>query len=524
MILSSSDVVDKLLSSAIIRIASDILIVNNKPIFNVDATGVKIYINKYPSTEEYTATWKIWLIDYEKNPVDVLVSEIERVLPSVSIIRSDTFIELSTTEILNEKTITGPPGPSKDEVLQSELRSSLDQRFNELTQEINDRLLLVGPGRPGRDGKDGQDGKDGEDGKDGRDGLDIDATTVRLDDLADVEAFDPEKGQVLMWSGEAWKARYVPQYGLASGGGGRTDTDILDLTGQTWTHEPLGHEDRTESAIAFDEVSRIFTISPIGESFHVWCAGKRYTFTETQSVTIPDTSGLYFIFFEDGILKYDTDYFTWNTEAPTAYLYWNATLNQAIYFGDERHGIVLDWQTHEYLHRTRGAHLASGFDANSYTIEGDGSLDSDAQISINGGTFFDEDLKIQIVHSNTPESNNFQQDLQGPGRFPVMYLVGTEWRIDAATDFPVKQGTARIQYNLNTSGTWSTVDASSNHYVLSFLVATNNIDTPVLAILGQDEYVNIADAEEFLFADLNLDGFPSLEFVPLYKLIYQAGN
>jgi hypothetical protein len=55
-------------------------------------------------------------------------------------------------------------------------------------------------------------------------------------------------------------------------------------------------------------------------------------------------------------------------------------------------------------------------------------------------------------------------------------------------------------------------------------VATNNIDTPVLAILGQDEYVNIADAEEFLFADLNLDGFPSLEFVPLYKLIYQAGN
>lgn len=523
MIKSSLDIVNKLVSSAVISVASEVFIAKGKPAFNANASGTKIYVNEYPSVDEVSATWLVWIIDYDNNPVDVILAEIKRILPAVNILVNDIFIEISTTEVLVENTVTGPPPPPVEQQIEDKISENLNQKFNKLVQDIADRMLLVKSGSPGRDGIDGlngRDGRDGVDGKDGKDGQDLVATDAKLDDLKDVEVEDPEKGQVLMFSGDAWRARYVP---ISMGGaGGRSDGDIRDLTGQTWTREPMGHEDRTETIIDFNSTTRTFTISPIGESFHVWCVGTRYTFTEPQFVTIPDVSGLYYIYFKDGVLEAKTAYFDFKNEAPTAYVYWNAALDQLIYFGDERHGITLDWQTHEYLHRTRGAKIASGFGASNYTLLGNGSVDSDAYISLSGGTFFDEDMKITVVHSDTPVANSFQQDIQGPGKFPVFYRSNNEWLIDAATNFAIKAGTIHPQYNQLLGGIWSTVTADTNKYIISFLVATNHINTPVLALLGQNQYVNIADAQAVKFTSLDVEDFPSLEFVPLYKLIFKA--
>jgi len=289
------------------------------------------------------------------------------------------------------------------------------------------------------------------------------------------------------------------------------------------TGEPMGFVNRTDSSISFNDVNRTFSIAPVSTSYEVWTKGVKRTITATNEVQIPPGTGLYYISYqEDGTLAYQTSFFNLQTQTPVAYVYWNQTEGYAPLFADERHGVVLDWQTHEYLHRTRGAVIASGFTASNYITGGNGSLDSHMQLDLDGGIFYDEDLKVQITHSNTP-SNIWEQDLQGPAKIPMFYLNGNaEWKIDPPTNFPVKQGTNCPQYNLNTSGTWSTEDVGNNKYGVTFILATNNVNYPIIGIIGQNARDTQGDAESLSFADLILTGFPVVEFRPLYKLVYKC--
>jgi hypothetical protein len=299
-------------------------------------------------------------------------------------------------------------------------------------------------------------------------------------------------------------------------------TNLAEVAGVTG--EPMGHEDRTTSTISFNASTRTFTIAPVSSSFTVWCKGKKVVVSSAQTVTIPNTTGMYSIYFDaNGTLAAKAGYFTFSVEAPTAYVYWNATTGAAPYFGDERHGVVLDWQTHEYLHRTRGAAIANGFLASGYTLN-DSSTNAATQIAIESGTFFDEDMKIDIVSTATPTAGTYQQNLLFPAKIPVMHLQGTSWVMDAPTDFPFKQGTSRPQYNSLSGGVWSTADVGNNQHATTWILATNNLTYPVIGIIGQSATDNLGEAEAFSFADLTLTGFPSVEFRPLYKLIYKASD
>jgi len=293
------------------------------------------------------------------------------------------------------------------------------------------------------------------------------------------------------------------------------------------TTEPIGHEDKTESALSFVNATRIFTIAPVGDSFTVWCTGTRYVKTAAESITLPATSGLYYIYYSaTGVLSYKTTYFTWDQDAPTAYIYYNAATEQAEFFADERHGVILDWATHEYLHRTRGASLAEGLGASGYTLSGTGNNNADIQISIADGAFFDEDLEVNITHSATPTANTWEQRLQGPAYIPMFYRSGSggAWVMDTATAYPVKYGSARATYNLSSSGTWSTPDMTSGKFGVTWIVATNNLNEPVIGIMGQTQSDNIGQAEEITYADLDLDGLPIVEIRPLYKLIFETNT
>jgi hypothetical protein len=304
---------------------------------------------------------------------------------------------------------------------------------------------------------------------------------------------------------------------------------LLEFDGINWVNavrpssEPMGHENKADSVISFNEGTRTFSIAPASTSFTVWCAGKRFVKTTTETVQIPDTSGLYYIYYNSsGVLSYRTTFFVWDTDAPTAYVYWNEVDNKAYFFADERHGVTLDWATHEYLHRTRGAAIANGFGANNYILNGNGSSDTHAKIDIADGTFFDEDLQVDITHSATPTANTWEQVLQGNAEIPVFYRLNNHWVKDAATEFPMKQGTDRPRYNLNTAGTWSTPDVANNRFGVSWIIATNNLNEPVIAILGQDSYTDNGSAQAEFYASLDLDGFPIVEFRPLYKIIYEC--
>ena len=389
-----------------------------------------------------------------------------------------------------------------------------------------------------------------------------------ISDLSDVNINDPADGNFLRYNGSNWFndpvnlatdtiGDYVAKLAAGTGititnnsGEGATpniafsgsidnlsdvaitsaaDGQILEFNGTNWvnsvrpSNEPMGHEDKSESTISFNEGTRTFSIAPVSTSFTVWCAGKRFVKTATETVEIPDTSGLYYIYFNSsGVLSYRTDYFVWDEDAPTAYIYWNEVDNKAYFFADERHGITLDWATHEYLHRTRGAAIANGFGANNYIINGNGSLDSHAKLDIANGTFFDEDLQVDISHSATPTPNTWEQVLQGNAEIPVFYRVNNHWKKDTATEFPLKQGTSRPQYNLNTAGTWSATDVANNRFGVSWIIATNNLNEPIIAVLGQGSYTDNGSAEAEFYGSLNLDGFPIVEFRPLYKIIYEC--
>lgn len=327
----------------------------------------------------------------------------------------------------------------------------------------------------------------------------VSSGATNLDGLTDVVITSAVDGQILVYNGTNWVNTVRP------------------------SNEPMGHENKDDSVISFNEGTRTFSIAPASASYTVWCAGKRFVKTGTETVQIPDTSGLYYIYFNSsGVLSYRTSYFVWDTDAPTAYIYWNEVDNKAYFFADERHGITLDWATHEYLHRTRGAAIANGFGATNYILDGNGSLDSHAKLDIANGTFFDEDLQVDIVHSATPTPNTWQQVLQGNAKIPAFYRLNSHWVKDTATEFPLKQGTDRPRYNLNTAGTWSTPDVANNHFGVSWIIATNNLNEPIIAIIGQDSYSNKGAAQAEFYASLNLDGFPIVEFRPLYKIIYEC--
>lgn len=321
---------------------------------------------------------------------------------------------------------------------------------------------------------------------------------------------------------ECWILLYS-QYGAAV-----SSTPALSLQS---TGEPMGHENRVHSTISFDNASRTFSIAPnTGDghaSYVIWTKGTKRIITESKSVQIGTATGLYYIYFDAfGELQYRTTYFDWANDTPTAYVYWNAATSSAPFVADERHGIVLDWQTHEYLHRTRGAVIAEGFSISNYTTTGDGSLNSEAQFDVGNGTFFDEDLEVNITHSATPTVGTFTQVLTGNAEIPVFYLSGTTglWVRDAATEYACKQSATTLQYNSLSGVTWSTTPATDNRYVVSWVVATNEINAPIIAILGQAQYSNIGEAEATRFGDLTLTNFPIVEFRPLWKVIFRTSS
>lgn len=284
------------------------------------------------------------------------------------------------------------------------------------------------------------------------------------------------------------------------------------------TKEPTGFSDIADSVVSFNNTTRTFTISPVSDNYEVWVRGIKYEISEPLSIVIPNTHGGHNIYFDaSGTLQTKTTFFDLEWEAPVSFIYWNTV--SAIMFADERHGTTMDWQTHEYLHRTRGAQFSRGFEISGYTTTGTGNTVADCKLDIANGTFFDEDLQIDVTHATSPVANTFQQRLQSGAYLPVYYRDAFGWQKTTATQYPVKFGTTYPQYNLNVS---SLAEMSNNRFGIAWIVATNGLNEPVISIMGQEEYANIGDARAALWSNVLLPDFPSYEFRPLWKVIFQA--
>ncbi len=292
----------------------------------------------------------------------------------------------------------------------------------------------------------------------------------------------------------------------------------------TLTKEPTGFLDRTESLISFDSGTRTFEVAVIGDHFDYLIKGKVYRKDTAQSVVIPDTVGIHYIYFDGDTLTssialaddLSADY------AFVGMVLWDSANGEALLVGDERHGLVMDEATRKSLHQGKGAQVRDGFEISNYTTTGSGVADADAQLALSDGYVVDEDLNLLVQHAAVPTAD-FEQILSLDAELPVFYRDGGAWVKDVATAFPVKQGAARIQWN-DPAGPWSVQDATADGYfVAMWVIATNSIEEPIIAVLGQNEWTSLNDARENeTYESLLLGDLDTGEMKAIYRLIFET--
>lgn len=218
MIFSSADILSILGKNEVIRLSAKLSIVDGKPPLS-GREGIYIYVNRFPTLQEFEATWQIWIEADEED--DLIVAELQRLLPRTQVTRG-LMTTVSTTEFRSENTQRAPEAP-KPVQAQVDL-TQYEERFQALVEDVQDQMLLVSSGRPGKDGRDGRDGQDGKD---------IDAAETELFDLKDVgkSILPIEKGQVLTWDGGKWTNLYIRQVqtilGKAGGSNGSGENVIV---------------------------------------------------------------------------------------------------------------------------------------------------------------------------------------------------------------------------------------------------------------------------------------------------------
>ena len=224
MILSSADILRILGGSEIIRLSAKVKILDGKPVLS-GAEGMCIYVERFPTVSEFQATWTLYIESDGSEPEDLVIAEIGRLLPSARV-TDGLFTVVTTTDFLSESTQRAPKASKP--VGEGISAGVMEERFQELSEDINDRMLLVSSGR---DGKAGANGKDGVDGRDGKDLL---ATDANLFDLKDVgpSVIGLKKGQVLTWDGTQWTNLYVRQTTSYVGGGSSNNNGGGDGEGQ----------------------------------------------------------------------------------------------------------------------------------------------------------------------------------------------------------------------------------------------------------------------------------------------------
>lgn len=255
--------------------------------------------------------------------------------------------------------------------------------------------------------------------------------------------------------------------------------------------EPTGFPVRTSSTISFNDGTREFTLSPVTGNYTIYSAGQAYIKT-AASVTIPNTPGLHYIYFDSDTLVLSTSMTAWDissTDVPVACVYWNGSAGILM---DERHGIQMDGMTHEWIHETKGAAFASGM-AGTFAANG-------SSTTIGTGEWYDDDIEYVTTEQT---------------QCRVFWLNGTTWNWTAAQAGYFYPVSSVPQYN--NAGALADVDV--NRYSHSWVYMTNHTSTPVVVIMGQAQYNSQALAEA---AGLpNLGSFPSSEMLLLYKITWQ---
>ena len=286
--------------------------------------------------------------------------------------------------------------------------------------------------------------------------------------------------------------------------------------------QPVGLKDPQNLSLQINDLERRLTVSvtPGAESYTYFVEGKEIEVKTSKSIVWPDQSGLIFFYLEkNGKLNYAD---TYSDDIITKYsivsiIYWDSDESRHIYFADERHGIHMSDTTHLYLHRTRGAAFDYGLKLVDFQVDGDGSEEDHAKFTSEKGQIWDEDIIIPVPSQAS---------------FPIFYRLGEkQWKEKQADDFPIiYNGTVgytgdTVPYNKETNGVWSLEPVSTNKFVLVHVFATNDIEFPVIGILGKREYNSKSDARLGAVKEIQeISDLPVAEFCSVGTVIFQTSG
>ena len=293
------------------------------------------------------------------------------------------------------------------------------------------------------------------------------------------------------------------------------------------TKSPIGFPNRTDSTFSFNHSTREFTIEPTGASYDVYFKENKYTKTTAETIIIPLTTGLHYIFFDEyGTLTTNMSFPGLKNMIYISYIYCNADTEQYFCMGDERHGTVMDKDTHERLHSIDWTQWANGLQIYDFELNNPNG-DNAVKVSITNGTVIDEDLNHYIQHSPTP-SAFFEQILQTFARLPVMYRSGNDgiWNQDTATEFPFKNtASGRVNFNEYDGTTWKQTQALSGAFIAYYIIFAGDVHEPIKVVQGQ-RYDSTLEEAQANNDDRNIlwGSQPFQEFKVLYKLIYQTSD
>jgi len=358
------------------------------------------------------------------------------------------------------------------------------------------------------------------------------STIENLKDIGDVLASAPGDKNVLTFNGNTSKWDSLPPEKVFISGGtlvevttGSTGIITVKSLYPNITSEPTGFSTLETSDFGFDDSTRTLTISAKTTTFNFYIKGDEFT-KVSESYTIPDLEGEHFIYFNsNGVLTGTTVF-----DLPLVYenalvgiIYWDKTNQKHLYLGEERHGASMPGVVHAYLHLSVGTAYMNGLMLANFNAIGSGNDDSSAQFSCSDGEIWDEDIRIFI-------KNNAPTTLSPILEAPLFYMEGnTEtWRRKEPSKFLIKNATSatgRAMYNKNVGGVWSTEEVNEHDFLLTHIFATNDKETPIFAIMGQNQYPTNKTARagaNVEMSNLITIGIPTAEFIPVATIIFQT--
>lgn len=281
------------------------------------------------------------------------------------------------------------------------------------------------------------------------------------------------------------------------------------------------------ATLSFDNGTRTLTITPVGADFHFYQDGTKYAKT-TDSYQIADTEGIHAIYYNLGVLTSVVNPTNAQIESiirsypSVAYVGWNATDNEAVYFGNELHDMQFPDLVHVYAHFAFGARYLNGLALTDILSEENGSIDSHAQFGVESGAIADEDRYIPTA------------TIASTTGLPIFYLAGTTAapvlrRLTNAGFSVSTTGTGRLAYNFLTGGNWTIAEVTSTNFVLChvFCINENDIAKRMVAFMGQAQYATVALARagaESEITALVSTGIVPKEIKSIGTVIFQTSN